>query len=231
MRLRYLKLGLVALSLTTCSLFNIANAGVITDTSAGTFIDETTNLEWMDFGINNAMSYNQVASELGTGGLYEGWNLATASQVYSMWGNAFLGLGADVIADYNGIGQFKASDWSSTGRNVLEDVFNAMGYNYESNGFAADHLGYQYSFGFFQGDDGLSGVELESERTTSSIRIEAIIHDNYNYDSMALYSQYNLGASTLLVKQASVGVPAPPMGIIFALGLMGLVLRRFNKQA
>ena len=49
-----------------------ASAGIITGTDNNSFIDDTTSLEWMKFGVNSADTYDFIASQLGTGQTYEG---------------------------------------------------------------------------------------------------------------------------------------------------------------
>ena len=52
MTFKFLKSTLVGLILSTSCLVNVANAGII-DTANDSFIDTSTEIEWMDFGINN----------------------------------------------------------------------------------------------------------------------------------------------------------------------------------
>jgi hypothetical protein len=59
---------------------------------ANSFKDTNTGLVWMDFGVNNGISYNEVkgyveneATLLGVD--YSMWRLPTVEEVYSMWAN------------------------------------------------------------------------------------------------------------------------------------------------
>ena len=82
--------------------------GSIIDTLNDSFIDTSAGLEWMDFGINNNQSYNYVISQLGSGGVYEGWRLPTREEVLTLWANAYLGLGPDYEnADHYGLGELR----------------------------------------------------------------------------------------------------------------------------
>ncbi|MBT0587953.1 hypothetical protein [Alteromonas oceanisediminis] len=49
------------------------------------FLDTETGLVWMDYGVNNGMSFNEVMLELNVGGLYEEWRLPTTDEVYRLW--------------------------------------------------------------------------------------------------------------------------------------------------
>ncbi|PKF61910.1 hypothetical protein CW745_07925 [Psychromonas sp. psych-6C06] len=202
-------------------------AVVITDTNNNSFIDTSTGLEWMDFGINNGKSYNYVASQLGQGGEYQGWSLASKDQVFTMWSNAFLGLGADYEnRNEYGIGQLYAKDGQGVNGSVFTELFDIMGKNttkYE--GTAIEH---NSSVGWFLGTDGLSNVHM--------LEWTGALFDLYNNDVVNIYDNYNYSnsytangdsaQSTMLVKRS---VPAPTMLAIFALALIGFSLRRATK--
>jgi len=61
-----------------------ASAGLIIDTDNDSFIDSSTTLEWIDFGVNNGQSFSYISSQLSIGGDYEGWRLPTIDEVYVM---------------------------------------------------------------------------------------------------------------------------------------------------
>tara|TARA_R110001583_G_scaffold11613_17_gene52317 strand:+ start:2529 stop:3212 length:684 start_codon:yes stop_codon:yes gene_type:complete len=211
----------VALHITT-----FATAGIIVDTSNGSFIDDNTQLEWIDFGINNGRSFNYVASQLGDGGEYEGWSLASKEQVYEMWANAFLGLGASIeIPDLFGPGQLLVADGGNKSQSVLFDVAQKMGVNASllPGTLFENHL----SFGLFNGTDGLSFVssKIYQDKLTMLSPFDDFVSitDYFNADFYL-----NLGIeeySTMLVKQSTT-VPSPSTTVILALGLLGVALHR-----
>lgn len=49
--------------------------------------DSRSGLEWLDLTETNNMTFNEVSSELGTGGMFEGWRYATNEEVVSLWNN------------------------------------------------------------------------------------------------------------------------------------------------
>ena len=227
MKVKFLKTTFTGIVLFISCLVNIANAEVILiDTDNDSFIDTTTGLEWMDFGINNNYTYNFVASQLGEGGSYEGWSLATSDQVLTMWTNAFIGLGASIEnTDYYGTGQLMVKDGNEIVGSVFTDVFDVMSYNtiLGSDGMTAT--------GAFEGQDGLSTIYLANHIGLSNdlIRYDHIHlsdHENRDY----LRTDTNIRYSTMLVKTSSIDVPEPTTFAVFALGLMGLGIRRFKKQ-
>ena len=114
MNFKFFKVVTAGLILVVSGMGNNAIAGIITNTNHDSFIDQTTNLEWMDFGINNHLSYNQVVELLATD--YYGWMLPTESQVVTLSNNLFGGKGdrpsvayrpGDYPTHFDGSGEFR----------------------------------------------------------------------------------------------------------------------------
>ncbi|PCH94457.1 MAG: hypothetical protein COB83_11425 [Gammaproteobacteria bacterium] len=212
---------------------SIASAGLIVDTANDSFIDTTTSIEWMDFGINNGESFNFVASQLGTGGKYFNWMLPTKEQVYAMWATAFLNLGADVEEPNNtGTGQLYASDGGGVFGSVFTNIFQSMGYNSTYSQNTGNEL-YQ-SLGWFVGTDGLSYVSSNqySDRIGIGFSPDNVtLYDSVNYDANKNYN--NNTYSTLLIKKDTLNsttVSEPTTLAIFALAIMGLASRRYKRK-
>jgi len=203
----------------------LASAGIIIDTDNDTFIDQSTGIEWMDFGINNHRSFNYVASQLGDGGQYFGWSLASKEQVYEMWSNAFLGKGADETLNFFGIEQLYVETRSSTTSNVLTSVFSAMSYNIRiDEGGRSD---YNVSMGYFIGTNGLSYVEARQHQGVDYTKYletdRAFLNDSSN--SNGIKNMEDNLFSTLLVRNA-VAVSEPSTIAIFMFGIIAIGLRR-----
>jgi len=224
MKYKFLNSALVGLFMSASCIGSIANAGLITDTLNDSYIDATTGLEWMDFGINNHHSYNDVVGLLGT--TYAGWSLANESQVLTLWHNAFSGVGSvpDVV---NATGStwvsYKNNDSLNT---AFIELFDTMGYG-----------NINWSLGWFEADAGnLSYTYFSNSNPTDQYtRVfgrDNSYHESYRYNSSAHYS-------TMLVKSPSVSQFSAPPQIstlpetstlaIFALGIMGFAARRFKK--
>ena len=230
MKILILNSIIVGIILVVTSLSNIAIAGLIENTDDDSFIDKSTGLEWMDFGINNHRSFNYVASQLSDGGDYYGWSLATMELVYEMWGNAFLGKGADETPNFFGSGQLYVETSSSTTSNVLTSVFSAMSYNVRiDEGGRSD---YNVSMGYFIGINGLSYVEARQHQGSNYTKYwetdRAFLNDSTNNNGAKNMADELL--STLLVKK-SVNVPEPSTLAIFAFGVIGLASRRYKNQS
>lgn len=212
-KIKMIKAALAGLVL---AVSGIANAGLIENTENDTFIDKTTGLEWMDFGINNIHSYSQVEALLST--TYSGWALATESQVIDLWHNAFAGKSSvpdDFSTEPETYNQFTNTDATNTS---FVEVFEMMGYGDNDP---------KASLGWFERDDG--GMAYAYFYYISPTIHSAIMSGRFTFDYDLYRDSFDPDYSTMLVR--SVLVPEPKALAIFALGLMGLASRRFKKQA
>jgi len=209
-----------------------ANAGLI-DTSESSFIDETTSLEWMDFGINNRDTYDFVTGQLEAGQAYEGWRLATRDEVYDMYANTFLVLDADVVSPLDSIGRSSVGDGRNEPVSVLDSIFAVMGYNTLRQEGSPFEL--RWATGLFQGGDGLSLFQtydvvgsFEKKFSNDSVNF----YNHRNFDSYS--DSTSLVYSTMLIKNDVLGnsttVPEPSTLAIFAFGMFGLASRKFKKN-
>ena len=100
----------------------------IINTQYNSYIDTQTCLEWMDFGINTA-GYDYVVSQLGEGGLYEGWIADSDIQVKEMFAHAFLNDIVDTsYPNYYGPGNLRVDgSWSSGRISALQQLMGVSG--------------------------------------------------------------------------------------------------------
>jgi len=222
MKINNWKIVALALSISLTGLMNNANAGLIeadidADGSNKGYSIAGSTLEWMDFGENNHQSYDFVASQLGDGGEYEGWQLATSEQVYSLWYGAFIEF--EHTANMFNLDHYGAVQLHTADKGELYDyVFDILGYNTLNSGR-------QTATGMFEGIDGLSYVGYTQRKG-----------DNAKYfDSAHLYDQSNStdtadsDYSTLLVR--TIAVPEPSSLAIFTLAILGLLTRTRYLQS
>lgn len=205
-----------------------ASAGLITDTANDSFIDETTGLEWMDFGINNHLTYDYVNSQLDISGEYAGWTIATTEQTWTMLRNAFFGLGANLEKENST--DLRVQDGRNEHGSVIQEVIEKMGYNkVSSEGWYYEK---EYSSGLSMGNNGLTKVminmypdkQVQSSPSEDDVWMTTYEHSNYyNIDSSSF--------STMLLRTYDTpvtDVPEPSTLAIFGLGLIALVRKRLK---
>jgi hypothetical protein len=223
------KIVTLVLSLSLVNLIGTANAGLIVNTDNDSFIDTSTGLEWMDFGINNHLSHNDVVAQLDVGGEYYGWALPSEQQVRTMWLNAFSNLGADVYEENVADGNFNFKDGANEQGSVFTELMNTMSYNELRNADANNER--QYSYGRYITATGMSRVTFYAytDRLSEQNDYDMVRFENSGSSD---YTSVNESNSTLLIKMSSVvDVPEPSTFAIFALGMIGLASRRFTLQA
>jgi hypothetical protein len=196
-----------------------SNAGLITDTTNDSFIDETTGLEWMDFGVNNKHTYNEVTGLLAT--TYSGWSLATETEVTTLYRNAFAGTATWIFESANGDIYARYAAKLIERKTQFDATMTTMGYN----GWTVNT---SLSLGLFQDDEGGMSVVEVSNSTIKNDYVE-IWGRGTNYSYYRDYRERDsYFYSTMLVRPAM--VPEPPTLTILALGLLGLASRRFKKH-
>ncbi len=142
MSFKFFKVVTAGLILVVSGMCNNAIAGIITNTDHDSFIDQTTNLEWMDFGINNHLSYNQVVELLATD--YYGWMLPTESQVVTLSNNLFGGRGDRPSVPYRPGDYPTHFDGSGEFRNIIDTIGFDGGNSPPSDNFGCGALFLSY---------------------------------------------------------------------------------------
>ena len=219
------------LTLTLLTIFSIANAQALPIIQADAFsagdnkaiIDTSTGLTWLDFGVNKAMSFNDVMDKLNT--TYVGWRLPTQNEVYSLWDRLLTGISSDdgyEIFDIWGAnrGPHDHSPYSAWGYFIDDNGYLGHGALLETGNVVENTYGgpdKYYLDGTVEG-----GVYLGAGKV---------------YDGSLSYYPFNMGIeeiSTLLVRDTAVtnstSVPEPSAILLFGLGLFGLALSRRRKM-
>ena len=175
-------------------------------------------LEWLDFGINNNQSYNQVVS-----GLQDGWRVATESEVTFLWTTLFLNTADDSETSgfgENGFAAATASRWQGN-YSLWLSYADIMGKNSSKSPDSSEALGW------FEADDG------------KLISAQYWIIDDADGEGMAkLDTDYDgredlwdnnpdMSYSTFVVRDKSVHVSAPSsMALAFASVFFCLIRRK-----
>ena len=103
----------LGLSLTT------ANATLMNVVDHGDYFTDTKNgLDWLDLTLSLNRSYNDVSSQFGVGGDFEGWRYATAANFGAMWDSI-----TAEMTGINGPGQFSEAERGP----VMDEVIDLFG--------------------------------------------------------------------------------------------------------
>lgn len=169
--------------------------------------DLSSDLTWMDFGVTNGKSVNQIISELSS--TYLGWRLPTDAEVNNLWGKLFSESWEPFYAGHH---------YSSADTALVENIMNVFGYNYQEWNWPRSEAA-----GFYLSSTGKLKYATISNYYTHSHATVSHLDDYYDHEATKNDVQ-GLWWSTLLVKQAQVSEP----NSLFLLGL-GLILCRARR--
>lgn len=201
----------------TFFLLSATNAHALPITQADAFsygdnlaiYDAATGIKWMDFGVNNGASVNDVLDNLHT--IYKGWRLPSEAEVRNLWSNLF----------NNNDDKYQIfSLWGANKSPHDHSPYFCSGYFFDATG----HIG----SGWF-GENG----SIVNEWTTDKYYLDGVVSNgvyvdqHWMYDPTDPYFSFSgtFELSTLLVQDTTT-VPEPSPLLMFSLGLLGLGFAR-----
>jgi len=192
--------GILATALLFIASLGTAQAALV---ALGDYTTDTdTGLDWLDLDLTLGMSFNQVNAELGAGGLFDGWSVATLDQAHTFLTNAgWIGpFDSSNVLNVGFVANFKALTTS-----LLNDPVSGLGALSYTDDFA-DTLGT------------FSLVDNQGSGITS-----------YNFTAPVDPFVADPGTGTFLVRTSA--VPLPAAAWLFLTGLAGLTgIGRFRRS-
>lgn len=79
---------LVAFLFSSAAVADVIDQDWKTPGDANALFDTATSIRWLDLSMTADISHDDVVANLVAGGLFEGWRLATQTEVLELWGHA-----------------------------------------------------------------------------------------------------------------------------------------------
>jgi hypothetical protein len=172
------------------------------------FLDVDAGLEWLKLTETAGLSLNDVQAELGVGGIYEGWRLATVDEVESI---------TEDLTGYAESGSVRYETIYSKTAHVITDFVNLFGWVDIDVSGTSWYTEYDYkSYGLYL-DDGvvnMAGVRhLADPKSTTTTHYSSYAYNNYEYEgysedySGVTYAVYLVGdGGATLTTQANMSL-------------------------
>lgn len=174
--------------------------------------DTVSGFNWLDLTETNNLSYNAVVAQLGVGGIYEGFRVATSNEVVALWSNFGIDLSSGAPTRTNeGYDSNIAQASSILGNTIAE--YNAEVYPAGTIGATSDKYSADIAFNQRMGAFNNSAYNITSYH----------IMDGTPSDLDYVY----IHTGTYLVSS----VPVPAAVWLFGSGLLGLVGVARRKKA
>jgi len=176
--------------------------------------DDSTGLDWLDLTETNNTSRNYVLTQLGSGGLFDGWRYATSAEVVALWADNFgidLSIGASPSMSSVDPGVQTAAGFLG---NIINEAYPSF-YDYGTSGVTStvsttNSPNYEFLGAYHQISASNTGYLT---RTNSSLATSSSQGDAGHY----------------LVQTSPVPVPAAFW--LFGSGLLGLIGIARSKKA
>jgi len=203
-----------------------ANATIV---DYGAYLTDTdTGLDWLDVTASQGRTFNDVSSQFGAGGDFEGWQYATGNQFNTLVSN-YVGLATPITTTEKFIHVEGAIDGlvNLLGSTIDKWYLDYFGMTYDEAKGYVEGEGLDYTAGII--------IDVYNVQPLSTAYQVAMIWDydiglltsdyTRTYNSNIPDYAYNVGWGSYLVR-SSVGVPTPATLSLFAFGLFGFFAQR-----
>jgi hypothetical protein len=230
MTFKFLNIALPSLIMGASCYIGATNAALI-DTNNGTFIDTSTNLEWLDITDANSYTYGDLQIALQDGGALEDWTLSDEETFDVIIEQAFRNVSGIMYDGYslyeytfnmedkcnNNSAPFIPSS-CSTDWNQWYANLGIMGSIHESE-YNLIQIENILTLPLVTSANSFNATTIKLWHNGDTNQIKRVTNSTYDNDTIYQYG---------LFKAATV-VPEPSTLAVFALGLCGLAARRFKK--
>lgn len=192
--------------------------------------DTATKLDWLDVTVTRGLSYNQVTTQLGAGGTYDGYRYATVAELDQL----IINFGYTAVKTSCSFTAVHCDSGIVGNDTLIENMINTLGDTYDAyadeldltDDFAATGAGYTFGILGTQFID-TSGHDFAHIHDMERVNREtgAVGHDSGDFIFTAYTNRHDNSSGryhgSFLVTPTS--VPLPAAGWLFMSALVGLV--------
>lgn len=221
-------IGLLLLIASGASALPFTNADAFIDGDGQAICEIDSGLFWLDFGITNNKSFEEIQAELDT--TYAGWRLPTEQEVKNLWNGLWLN-------GHMGEHGYRMDAQEKLERDVFYDnIFSLWGFNetwlseiWTTEEFSiSDFYNYANTGMFLNEENQLQSFHFAQ---ISASVFSAVLHESYAFCCNLPLGTASAAHSTLLVKDGPppVYLPEPMPVILFGFSLLMLTVSRFKR--
>lgn len=182
----------------------IAHGNLISDTTGTTITDTQTGVEYLRFDVLAGLTYAQTVNQVGFGGMYFGWHIASQKEAFAFMNSALAGSDNAFIDNFG-----------QTNESLPLPV-------YQDGDFGANHTSNKDSFWFLAEEGREVGWAVFTPFSGNNISINDAWNDIAASDLYAVGGDFlDQPVSWLLVKNKT--VPEPTSLALFGVGALGLL--------
>ena len=224
--MHYILIGLLLLIASGARALPFTNADAFIDGDGQAICEIDSGLFWLDFGITNNKTFDEIQAELDT--TYAGWRLPTEQEVKNLWNGLWLN-------GHMGEHGYRMDAQEKLERDAYYDsIFSLWGFNetWLSEIWTTEEFSDYYNYsssGMFLNEE--NQLQYFNFAQISASVFSAVLHESYAFCCSFAPGTASAGHSTLLVKDGPppVYLPEPMPVILLGSGLLMLTVSRFKR--